>query len=127
MKQIPFYPDMPPPKNNPAFLFVFRDPVGMPDPTPEQLEQLFAWMEGLKTDGRFLAGAPLTPQPARVLRGPRGVRSTDGPFAEAKEIVAGYMIITASDFNSAARIAQGCPILAAGTSLEVRPVAPMTG
>jgi hypothetical protein len=116
---------MPPAVNEPSFLFVFRDPVGMPDPTPEQLERLFAWMEGLKADGRFLAGAPLAPQPSRVLRGPRGARATDGPFVEGKEVVAGYMMITAADFTAAVRIAQGCPILAAGTSLEVRPVAPM--
>jgi hypothetical protein len=115
---------MPPATNEPSFLFVFRDPVGMPDPTPEQLERLFAWMEGLKADGRFVAGAPLAPQPARVLRGARAI---DGPFTEAKEVVAGYMMITAADFTAAVRIAQACPILDAGTSLEVRPVAPMTG
>ncbi len=46
----------------------------------------------------------------------------DGPFAEAKDVVAGYIIVQADDLSQAAELAKGCPILEVGGSVEVRPV-----
>jgi hypothetical protein len=47
---------------------------------------------------------------------------TDGPFAEAKDVIGGYTLITANDLAQAAEIAKGCPILDVGGAVEVRPV-----
>jgi len=44
---------------------------------------------------------------------------TDDPFMEVKEMVAGYVIISASDFNEAVEIAKTCPLLE-NFQLEVR-------
>ena len=47
---------------------------------------------------------------------------TDGPFAETKEVLAGYQIIEASDLDEALTLAARFPPLGAGAAVEVRPV-----
>jgi hypothetical protein len=47
---------------------------------------------------------------------------TDGPFAEAKDVVGGYSLIKARDISEAAELAKGCPILDRSGRVEVRPV-----
>ena len=46
----------------------------------------------------------------------------DGPYAEAKDIIGGYLSIEAKDLNQATELAKGCPILNIGGSVEVRQV-----
>ena len=50
---------------------------------------------------------------------------TDGPFAEAKDLVGGYTLVEASDLAQAAELTSGCPILEIGGSVEVRPIMKM--
>jgi len=50
---------------------------------------------------------------------------TDGPFAEVKDLVAGFMIVEARDISQAAELAKGCPILEGDGAVEVRPVMAM--
>ena len=113
----------------PTYMFVFRHAEDMPDPTPEQMQKIFGqwmtWMATMKKKGQYLAGDPLEDSPAKVLRGPRGAKLTDGPFAEAKEVVGGYMLIAAKSFSEAAKIARDCPGYAMGTKVEVRQVMPI--
>jgi len=47
---------------------------------------------------------------------------TDGPFAEAKDVVGGFTLIQARDLEQAAELSKGCPILEIGGSVEVRPI-----
>jgi hypothetical protein len=46
----------------------------------------------------------------------------DGPYAEAKDVVGGYIVVEVNDLAHAVEISKGCPILEAGGSVEVRPV-----
>ena len=46
----------------------------------------------------------------------------DGPYAEAKDVVGGYITVEADDIAQAVELSKGCPILEAGGSVEVRPV-----
>ena len=50
-------------------------------------------------------------------------RVIDGPYAEAKEAVAGYFFLMVSGLEKATEIAQRCPNLKYGMLVEVRPVA----
>jgi hypothetical protein len=113
----------------PTYMFVFRNPASLPDPSPEQMQQIFqkwmTWIGAMKAKGQYLAGDPLEDAPAKVLRGPRGGKVTDGPFAEAKEVVAGYMLIAAKNFAEAARIAKGCPGYERGGTVEIRQIMPV--
>ena len=53
-------------------------------------------------------GEPLQPT-GNKLHGTKKV-VTDGPYAEAKEMVGGYLIVNAKDINEAVEISKGCPI-----------------
>ena len=46
----------------------------------------------------------------------------DGPYAEAKDMVGGYIVVEANDLAHAVELSKGCPILEVGGSVEVRPV-----
>jgi len=46
----------------------------------------------------------------------------DGPFAEAKDVVGGYVVVEAKDLAHAVELSKSCPILEAGGSVEVRPI-----
>jgi hypothetical protein len=49
---------------------------------------------------------------------------TDGPTVESKEIISGYSIVAASDYEAAVVVARACPILhAPGAKIEVRELA----
>jgi len=94
-------------------------------PAPDELEALmkkFArWIDGMKARGQFVRtdGLEFT---GKVIR-PGGI-VTDGPYAEAKEVVGGYLVIAARSLAHATQIARRCPALAkGGTTVEVRPVA----
>ena len=109
------------------FLFLYRPPDG-PALTPEQraavMPKWMAWMKSLDDQG-FLkaAGNPLE-RAGRYVRGEQRV-ITDGPFAEAKDLINGYTLIQAQNLSEAAELAKGCPIVEGGGSVEVRPVLKM--
>ena len=79
--------------------------------------------EGLRTKGQYLAGNPLhPPSSATTVRVRDGKRLlTDGPFAETREHLGGYMLIDAANLDEAIAIATGAPLARVGT-IEVRPV-----
>jgi hypothetical protein len=52
--------------------------------------------------------------------GAGGKSITDGPFAEGKEEVGGYIMISAASLDEASELAKGCPVLLGGGSVEVR-------
>jgi hypothetical protein len=111
------------------FLFVYRRGRDVADKmTPEQLQQQMqkwqGWMgEGFQKGWLLDAGDGLT-QEGRVVNAKRVV--TDGPFAEAKEIVGGFSIVQANSIDAAAEFAKGCPVLLTGGSVEVRQLAGLT-
>jgi hypothetical protein len=79
-----------------------------------------AWFNRLVEEGRCKGGQSLGPE-ARVVSGQmRNV--TDGPYAEAKESVAGYFLLYVEDFEEAAEIAKECPALDYGITVEIRPL-----
>jgi hypothetical protein len=73
--------------------------------------------------GQVIAGEPLHPvHTATTLRKRDGQLSvTDGPFAETKEMLAGFWLIEAADLNEAIKIGAALPSIDYGT-IEVRPV-----
>jgi hypothetical protein len=80
------------------------------------------WVDGLVSAGKMQHGHPLGLQ-GRLVSGPGGKTVVDGPYAEAKEAVGGYLFLTVADLDEATRIAQQCPSLPLGLTVEVRPVA----
>ncbi|WCL54299.1 YciI family protein [Gimibacter soli] len=84
------------------------------------IKDYMAWTEKMKAEGRYVGGQKLTDEPGRVM-GTKGgsVEIHDGPFAEAHEILGGYMTIEAADYDEACALAKTCPHLKYGR-IEVR-------
>lgn len=115
-------------ENNSApapFMLFFRNsgPETHQHLSPEQRQQLVmrwtAWYDALAAQGKAVEGNPLEPE-TRVVSGTGGARVVDGPFAEAKEAIGGYVKIMASSFEEATEIAQRHPGLPYGLIIEVR-------
>ncbi|HEY3998528.1 MAG TPA: YciI family protein [Candidatus Xenobia bacterium] len=104
-----------------TWLFRGRDMSMSPEQRQKHTEKWMAWFKELGAKGVIKEqGNPLEDAGA-VVQG-RDKVVTDGPFAEAKDIVGGYTVIVARDLAEAAELAKGCPILEVGGSVEVRPV-----
>jgi hypothetical protein len=107
------------------YLLLFRSPQDEPDPSPQEMEVIFgkwmAWMKSMKAKGLYVGGDRLN-DAGKVIH---GSSVTDGPFAEAKESVGGYILIAADSLEQATAIGKGCPGLEYGTRVEVRPVEQM--
>ena len=108
-------------------LLIYTDPnsapaVGSPDNLVEH-DRWIAFSQELFSSGKGLAGDPLqgieTATTVRVRGGDR--LTTDGPFAETKEILGGYYLIDVDGLDEALEIAAGMPNIAYGT-VEVRPI-----
>lgn len=105
------------------FLFVYRiKETHFTSMTPEEMQQNMqnwqTWIgEGLKK-GWMLSPGDALKMEGRVVNAKKVV--TDGPFVEAKELVAGYSIISTDTIEEAAEHAKGCPCLLRGGSVEVR-------
>ena len=109
------------------FMFIFRGGSEAVNYSPEQMQQhmqkWFAWIDKLKAKETYVGGQPLTPA-GKTVKGNKAV-ITDGPFAEAKEVVGGFFIIKANSLEEAAEIAKDCPDLPLDGSVEVREVMKM--
>ncbi|SFC33557.1 YciI family protein [Tropicimonas isoalkanivorans] len=81
------------------------------------------YAQGLEESKRLLAAEPLHPvHTATTVRVRNGqVQLYDGPFAETKELLAGFYLVEANDLNEAIQIASGIPPAKHG-AIEVRPV-----
>jgi hypothetical protein len=80
------------------------------------------WIEELTAQGKVKPGHALQRKGATV-SGKNGRIVSDGPFAESKEAIGGYLILNVETLEEAIAIAKSSPNLAYGTSIEVRPVA----
>lgn len=108
------------------YLLLYRSPVTTHayEPSPEEMQGMFkawaAWKEefaenildmgdGLKPEGRVLGA---------------GDEVSDGPFVEAKEVMGGFSIVAAENFDKAIEISRACPVRQMpGSSVEIRELA----
>ncbi len=99
----------------------FQAAMGTPERAQKSLEAWLVWLKTLEGAGQLKSpGLPLE-RAGRTVRS-QGLEATDGPFAEAKDMVLGFIVVSAPDLDQAVDIAKGCPIATGGGSVEVRPV-----
>ena len=108
------------------YLLLFRGGQWDKGLSPEQLQQsmdqFMGWFERLKAEGKCKGGQPLERE-GKIVSGKNGRTVADGPFAESKEAIGGYFLLTVESLEEAVAIAKQCPILEYGSTVEVRPVA----
>ena len=98
--------------------------------SPEEIQRVIgeytAWRLKLQEEGKLAGGLKLKDEGGRHLSRHNGeVRVVDGPFAEAKEVVGGYFLIEAADYDEAVEITKGCPHLIHSQRVELREVDPI--
>jgi len=86
-------------------------------------EESLAYDDALRRSGHFVAAHALQPvEAATTIRVRNGkLFTTDGPFAETKEQLGGFILIEARDLNEAMQVAAKIPMARRG-SIEVRPI-----
>ena len=94
-----------------VMVMVKGDPPPGQLPTEEQLEEMAKYNEELVKAGVMLDGAGLHPSPeGKRVRFGGGKRTViDGPFAESKEIVAGYWLLQVKSMDEAIEWAKRIP------------------
>lgn len=91
------------------------------------IERYSAWAARLAERGRLVQGEKLVDEGGRQLRcGAAGVIATDGPYAEAKDVIGGFFIIEAESHDEAQRLADDCPHLHGENWIEVRAIDAMS-
>ena len=96
---------------------------GVP-PTAEAWAAMDKFTEELAAAGVLVAGAGLKPsaEGKRVVYEGDARTVIDGPFAETRELIAGFSLWEVKDMDEAVAWARRCPNLAAGRSeVEIRP------
>jgi hypothetical protein len=87
------------------------------------VDESLAYDDALRKSGHLIVAHALQPiEAATTIRVRNGkVSATDGPFAETKEQLGGFMLIDARDLNDAIQVATKIPMARHG-SIEVRPI-----
>jgi len=113
-------------------LLIYSEPDAWPSFPPDDQERMMgeylAFTQRIAESGELIAGEPLkgidTATAVRVREG--RTTSTDGPFAETKEVLGGYYLVDVPDLDRAIELAAQIPDARFGT-VEVRPVMDIPG
>ena len=104
-----------------AVLIYANDSAHSADATPDDTAVHDRYARELTESGAMAAAFAL--EPIATATSIRGDVVTDGPFVDAKEVIAGFYVVDAPDLDAALRIAGRNPAIAQGGGVEVRPVA----
>ena len=91
-------------------------------------DESFEYEDHLRANGHWVGGESLQPpETALTLYWKNGkVATTDGPYAETKEQLGGFLVLEARDMNHAIQLMSQHPGLKYGSLFEIRPVADLT-
>jgi hypothetical protein len=101
-----------------------RDPEAWGKLSPEQQQAVFAAYQAVNdtpgvTPGQYME----PPELATTVRVQNGrTLTTDGPFAELKEAIGGYLTYEADDLDAAIELAARIPAASMGGAIEIRPL-----
>ena len=96
--------------------------VGMSDEElQEVMDRTMQWCDALMKSGKVKGGNALE-RTGVIVSGKGGSVVIDGPFAESKEAVGGYLLLDVATLEEAVEIAKSSPGVDYGISIEVRPV-----
>lgn len=105
-------------------LFLHEAPPDFSQFSAEDIQNLIAeygeWRNKFATDGMKLKDEG----GKHISANDDGIRVTDGPFAEAKEVIGGFFIIEAANYEEAVEKCKTCPHIKYGGRIELREVEP---
>jgi hypothetical protein len=104
-----------------TYLYRGRQYDASPEQRQKHTEKWLAWFKDLTAKGHIKdVGHPL--EAAGMVVNGKDKIVKDGPFAEAKDLIGGFTLISAPDLTTAVELSKNCPILEIGGSVEVRPL-----
>ncbi len=109
----------------PTFIMMLHeDPATFAGLSPEELQatiaEYMAWGQKMEATGRLRGGQKLKDEGGRRLTAKDGkLLVTDGPYAEAKDVIGGFFMIEAADYQEAESLIADCPHLRYGV-IELR-------
>ena len=109
------------------FVYLYRggETGRSPERMQEMMQKWMKWLKELADKGHIKdQGQPLE-RAGKLVKGKQKT-VTDGPFAEAKDVVGGFTLILARDLDQAVELSKGCPIFETDGAVEVRPVMKMS-
>ncbi len=113
-------------ENQNGYMLLYRTDEWYNRLSHEELQKLIgqnrAWFERLTAQGKAKPGRALE-RTGVTVSGNNGRFVMDGPFAESKEAIGGYLTLDVATIEEAIAIAQSSPGLAYGGSIEIRPLA----
>jgi hypothetical protein len=115
----------------PNYMLLLHSDLNRPRPSsPNEfaavMKAYMAWTDKIRAEGHYKSGQKLADDAGKVLRPSGGrVTTTDGPYAESKEMLGGYYVISAKDYAEACAVAAGSPHLTFGGRIEVREIEEM--
>ena len=89
-----------------------------PEMMQAELDKWGQWIGGIAAQGKMV-GTDALDSGGKVITGSKQV-VTDGPYIESKELVSGYLTLTADSIEEAIELSNGCPIFEIDGSVEVR-------
>lgn len=105
----------------PKFMLLYHENPNPPTtpPSPEQMQAFLGmWTTWFQQCGAaLLDGGDGLKSARKVLS--HGIVS-DGPFAEAKEVIGGYSVVETDTIDTAVELAKTCPIAVQGGTIEIR-------
>jgi hypothetical protein len=104
-------------------LFLYDDPTMWQKLSAEEMQKAVEKYEAWGRKPFMVDGKRLADDPGRVIRAGNGKpRATDGPYSETKEILGGYYMIEAANYDEAVKRSLDHPHLEYGGTIEVRQV-----
>jgi hypothetical protein len=108
---------------NEYILIIHRDMISKDaTPSPQQMQEAIKpfqdWIGGIAAQNKLVSPPKRWDGVGKVVKQNNVV--TDGPYAEIKESVGGMVLIRANDYEEAAEIAKGCPVIKWGAVVEIR-------
>jgi hypothetical protein len=93
--------------------------------SPAEMQQVMgkyqAWFDKIRASGKYVSSDKLMDEGGKVMTMQNGrIGVIDGPYSEAKEVVGGYLVVRAENYDEAIEMFRDCPHLAFGGRLEVR-------
>ncbi len=99
------------------------------NPTPEQIQEEVKawqdWMGAVAAKGKLKNPGEALGFEGKTMHADGTI--TDGPYAEVKEFVGGFMIVSSESIEDAIKLAEGCPALQNGGKVEVRDIMDLEG
>ena len=105
------------------YVFFFRWMNDL-QPSPEEMQAAYKdwmnWIGDIIAKNKLAAGGNSLAGSGKVVRANGLI--TDGPYVEIKEALGGYIIVRTETMEEAIELAEACPVVKGGGSLEIRPV-----